>query len=484
MPVMLGAFETSLRGGDSPHVDRRLLHRGCCGSLHGHGVKKERSSVDHPKAGRSCSHDGKLFSSTLLGDADNSSDESFSGSPMRTRAVGARSQSSDCATYGGLHGGDGGGSRRSSSAVVAERLYNSPTKATTAKLRAERAVSDGRAMGRIVIGNSGGKTGSVGSLSRKSRLPAHHYYHLDHDSGHFSSDTEGHASHPNNVRSSQRVGFLPDLPASEARKRSLITGTSDDELLSMEELRARQRRERRDYVMQQRNNSPRSISNPTVGPQQQQQQQHRRAVSPSPMPKKRSLYGDRGRRSSDELYSEESSTSPPATPTPRSASGAGYNKPWSFSATLPGRRAASSGGAKRANYAFGSSVQRFSSPRAQRRPLPTPPLNKSSSDGVQNGADDIAAAQGQVSPTTGHLLGRTTSDPRAAARITGGGSSNKKSKKDSVTKAWMQFKEDVESALRKKPNQQGFYKNLSDMMHTKMEMLSDEVGVGDARMLD
>ncbi len=52
MPVMLGPFETSLRGGDSPQVDRRSLHRGCCGSLHGHGVKKERAGRDRPIAAR------------------------------------------------------------------------------------------------------------------------------------------------------------------------------------------------------------------------------------------------------------------------------------------------------------------------------------------------------------------------------------------------------------------------------------------------
>ena len=41
--------------------------------------------------------------------------------------------------------------------------------------------------------------------------------------------------------------------------------------------------------------------------------------------------------------------------------------------------------------------------------------------------------------------------------------------------SWMKFKDDVESALQKKPNQAGFYKNLADMMHNKMEML-DQVG--------
>ena len=49
MPVMLGAFETSLRGGDSPATERKAhLHKGCCGSLHGHGVKKEKSVPSGP----------------------------------------------------------------------------------------------------------------------------------------------------------------------------------------------------------------------------------------------------------------------------------------------------------------------------------------------------------------------------------------------------------------------------------------------------
>jgi hypothetical protein len=37
--------------------------------------------------------------------------------------------------------------------------------------------------------------------------------------------------------------------------------------------------------------------------------------------------------------------------------------------------------------------------------------------------------------------------------------------------SWLKFKDDVDNALQKKPNQAGFYKNLSDMMHNKMEML-------------
>ncbi len=452
MPVILGPFETSLRGGDSPHVDRKVLHRGCCGAIHGHGVKKERSSIDHPKASRSCSHDDSIVRFTLDNHNSSSSEENHNASRRSlNKNLASRSQSSDCAqsSHGLNHYNNG---RRSNSAV-ADRLYNSPTKATTAKLRAERTLSDGRNMHKIMSSNTYGRyknTGSMGSLTKRPN----HFNHLlmaDQDSGHFSSDTEGHSSHHN-----QKVGFVGDLPASEMRKRSLITGASDDELLSMEEMRARARRERRDYL-QQRQNSPRSL---VVGPQ------HRRVMSPSPMPKKR--YAERGRRSSDELYSEESSTtSPPLTPTPRSGSSRPH---WSRDyATLPNRRAVSNGSGnnkKGSNYAFGSSVQRFNNDSKTKN------LNKSSSDGVQNGADDIASALSQVygtSASASRPVSRTSSHDTRSLKS----SSSKGKSKESVQKAWMQFKEDVESALRRKPNQQGFYKNLSELMSDKMDMLNN-----------
>ena len=56
---MLGRFETSLRGGDSPSPDRKYLHRGCCGHLHGHGVPKgarpARAPVSRTASNRSVS---------------------------------------------------------------------------------------------------------------------------------------------------------------------------------------------------------------------------------------------------------------------------------------------------------------------------------------------------------------------------------------------------------------------------------------------
>ena len=56
MPVMLGAFETSLRSGSGGQdVKGPSLHKGCSGHSHGHCVKKERPSRDHLVMSRSCS---------------------------------------------------------------------------------------------------------------------------------------------------------------------------------------------------------------------------------------------------------------------------------------------------------------------------------------------------------------------------------------------------------------------------------------------
>ena len=78
------------------------------------------------------------------------------------------------------------------------------------------------------------------------------------------------------------------------------------------------------------------------------------------------------------------------------------------------------------------------------------PLHKSSSDGVQNSIQQLQ-------------LNRSSSDSRV---------SSGKRVIDSAKESWMKFKDDVDSALQKKPNQAGFYKNLADMMHNKMEMLN------------
>ena len=255
MPMNFGAFEASLRGRDSPSVDRKMLHKGCSGHLHGHGVKKERSVRDIPAVTRHAHHHDT-----------SSSDESDLHLIARKRqipaAVCARSQSSDCHLNGSAAAGNivAGHTvaKRSSSAVVAQRLYSSPTKATTAKLRAERAVSDSRKMtaemkrlsdksALLSAAASMSFAGGAGGSSSASNLARPRWSNRlmldeanDPDSGHFSSsDTEAGAG----------MHFVRSMmtPTPEDRKKNVIHGVSDDEF-SMLELRKRQRKERRDYV--------------------------------------------------------------------------------------------------------------------------------------------------------------------------------------------------------------------------------------------
>ena len=47
--------------------------------------------------------------------------------------------------------------------------------------------------------------------------------------------------------------------------------------------------------------------------------------------------------------------------------------------------------------------------------------------------------------------------------------------KNSVTKAWLQFQEDIEAALFRKPSNNGLYKNLSDMLRNRMDQLEQVI---------
>ena len=490
-----GAFEASLRGRDSPSVDRRMLHKGCSGHLHGHGVKKERSVRDIPAVSRHVHHD------------TSSSDESDLHLIARKRqipAVCARSQSSDChLNNNSIVVAGHTVAKRSSSAVVAQRLYSSPTKATTAKQRAERAVSDSRKMTAemrrltekagllsATMSAASGASSSTSNLAtgggggaRLSRW-GHRLQDEanDPDSGHFSSasDTEGAGA------GGARMHFVRSMmtPTPEERKKNVIHGVSDDEF-SMLELRKRQRKERRDYV---HGRSPKG--SPCGGPGS-------RKESPSPGPKRYHPPGDRGRRSSDELSS--TSASPPTTPTPRSASSRPSSREGFHYGTVPGRRSTSFGttpvSKKAISYAFGSSVKRFPSskrlnlelppslgPHGRHRSAPLHAVRSVNNNGYGSDAEHHSQ-QRNLS------LGRTIScDPPSRSGHGGGGGghvggsskSARERQRDVVTKAWLQFKDDVENALLKKPNHTGLYKNLTDMMHTKMEMLNDESNeVGD-----
>ena len=481
MPFNFGAFEASLRGRDSPSVDRKHLHKGCSGHLHGHGVKKERSVRDIPAVTRHAHHQDT-----------SSSDESDLHLIARKRqipAICARSQSSDCHLNSTAVAGHTV-AKRSSSAVVAQRLYSSPTKATTAKLRAERAVSDSRKMTAemkrltekagllsaslsVAAGASSSSTSNLVGGGVRSRWAGNRLQDEanDLDSGHFSSsDTEGAGA------GGARMHFVRSMmtPTPEERKKNVIHGVSDDEF-SMLELRKRQRKERRDYV---HGRSPKG--SPCGGPGS-------RKESPSPGPKGYHPRGDRGRRSSDELSS--TSASPPTTPTPRSASSRPSSREGFHYGTVPGRRSTSFGttpvSKKAVSYAFGSSVKRFPSSKRLNLELPpsllggrehklaphgrhrSAPLHAVRSANLNGYASD---AECQMQLQRNLSLGRTMSSD--APSRNGGG--NKDRQRDVVTKAWLQFKDDVENALLRKPNHTGLYKNLTDMMHTKMEMLNDE----------
>ena len=74
-----------------------------------------------------------------------------------------------------------------------------------------------------------------------------------------------------------------------------------------------------------------------------------------------------------------------------------------------------------------------------------------------------------------HSLQRTTSDSLSSlARSPASGQRGQPRSpqhKNSVTKAWLQFQADIEAALFRKPSNNGMYKNLSDMLHSRMDQL-------------
>ena len=115
-------------------------------------------------------------------------------------------------------------------------------------------------------------------------------------------------------------------------------------------------------------------------------------------------------------------------------------------------------------YAFGSSTKRFYDDKFPKN-FP-PPFLKSPSDGVQNGLKSAELA-----------LSRTYSDPKGGYYQSGVYGRQNSREKQEIAKAWLKFKEDIEAAMQKKPNS-GYYKNLADMMTTKMESLNttDQVG--------
>ena len=189
------------------------------------------------------------------------------------------------------------------------------------------------------------------------------------------------------------------------------------------EVRRQQRAERREYYQR---HSPKT------------REEGRRTVSPSPS----------ARRGSMESTGRDSSTSPPlsldmAKTLPRRTK--------STSTAAPSPPAAVTRKASVGGYAFGSSTHRFKA-----------------------GAPDARNLGSTESLSTSHSsLTRTTSDTRV-----GGGSGRKKvvTHKLSVAKAWLQFQEDIEAAMLRKPGGgHGLYKNLTHLMQDRMDQL-DQVG--------
>ena len=416
MPVLFGrdSFEANLRGQDSPRGDKRVLHKGCSGHLHGAGVKKERASrkIISPDPKNCCLDDHEQL--------DGSSSDEAEKQPRR-------SQSSDYSRLLVIPPVASKPRSTSTNSAVAERLYSSPTKAVTAKLggkyRAERTASDGAHMAAVLKAdlNGGRSTNSLPrNRSKRERKSA------EEDSGNFSSSEENNGTDIHNV---------VDLVTPSVNKQNLIHGTSDDEL-SIDELRRKQRQKRRDYL-------------------------NARRESPSPT-KRNSSPNNRGRKSSDEGASD-SSYSPPASPSMNGIFRSTSNK--SRGSACPESSGNSSKPRARSSnsqmpYAFGSSIKRFATDKALRR-FP-PPFLKQNSDGVQNGFNKMSEL----------ALSRTYSDPKYTY-----GRQNSRDKQE-IAKAWLKFKEDIEAAMQKKPNS-GYYKNLADMMTTKMESLNttaDQVG--------
>ena len=408
------SFEASLRGQDSPRGDKRVLHKGCSGHLHGAGVKKERASrkMISPDPKNCCLDDHEQL--------DGSSSDEAEKQPRR-------SQSSDYSRLLVIPPVASKPRSTSTNSAVAERLYSSPTKAVTAKLggkyRAERTASDGAHMAAVLKAdlNGGRSTNSLPrNRSKRERKSA------EEDSGNFSSSEENNGTDIHNV---------VDLVTPSVNKQNLIHGTSDDEL-SIDELRRKQRQKRRDYL-------------------------NARRESPSPT-KRNSSPNNRGRKSSDEGASD-SSYSPPASPSMNGIFRSTSNK--SRGSACPESSGNSSKPRARSSnsqmpYAFGSSIKRFATDKALRR-FP-PPFLKQNSDGVQNGFNKMSEL----------ALSRTYSDPKHTY-----GRQNSRDKQE-IAKAWLKFKEDIEAAMQKKPNS-GYYKNLADMMTTKMESLNttaDQVG--------
>ena len=620
MPQILGSFETSLRGGGSPSLERKnKLHKGCCGSLHGHGVKKEKSIRDivytGTPASRSCSLAYSVNESMFGANFENSSSEgeerSFANprgsiSPMMSNIphlkisptnssshkyqpgrgsitpdllLGSayrsthpsnhsqRSQSTDftntnAATNMMKIKGNSFAKRSASctgnedipdssnptpvNKAIAHRLYNSLTKASAGKRRAERSASDGKRIARVLASQEPRPSSSMErtSIYKSKSVPRSDF---NEDSGNFSSCNSDSDEKFDAGTTVQELVVASVTPTQEERRQSLIHGISDDDITPAEELRRKKRLERRQQQHQQ-HLSGKFTGTSSSNLSSNGNATHRRQ-SPSPRPKvriNRSNNIERGRRGSEEDDSGSTSgsdISPPSSPSPtqlntRSAS----LRPWSktnlttTTVNLTARRTKSSnvGNANsncpshKSPVGFGSSTSRFNDTKISTDTNGVSQIysGRENDFGMKNRphlADGGTGIKNYFTPTKsqhflaktnssdgyqtlpgyqknyGYSLSRTSSNEssnnsqshmkgigrnnipngrfksntlnRSNGNVNQNSVAHGKCSMQEVAEAWLRFKDDIDNAMElKKPNS-GFYKNLSDMMHTKMKML-------------
>ena len=614
---MFGAFETSLRGGDSPSIDRKnKLHKGCSGHLHGHGVKKEKSVRDVVSASRSCSLtysvDEPIYG-VNFGNSSSEEDRNWgtprnSISPMiphlkisptnsstfnphsrgsitpdlllgsayrspHSSNAARRSQSTDITNtqegFNMTRTNDNNFVKRSTSCTggnegsettpysynpivvgtnkaIADRLYNSLTRASAGKRRAERSASDGKRIARAMASQQPRPNSSMDKSSSSYKSKSLPRSDFNEDSGNFSSGNSDLDEKYNigciDGTTVQELVQASVTPTQEERRQSLINGISDDDIAHTEELRRRKRRERQHLQQQHLSgkyiSAGNDLSSNNIGT-------HRRQ-SPSPRPKVRINRGnnmERGRRGSEEDESGSSSgsdISPPSSPSPtqlntRSAS----LRPWSntnrttTTVNLTARRTKSSGIGANSNsntqrnpVGFGSRTSRFNDVKNATDSAGNflsikdtdnygmrNRVNSTTSSGIKNYLTSNKASQALAKTNSSEGYQSTSGYPKSfgfpLTRTSSNESSNSspvhfkntirntlvngrfksntinrsngnvnqpsmahgKCSMQEVAEAWLRFKDDVDNAMElKKPNS-GFYKNLSDMMHSKMKML-------------
>lgn len=493
MPLFLGSFETSLRGGDSPSMGRKdLLHKGCCGDLHGHGVKKEKNLREVVAASRFCSigsngsSEAHLFVPEGQNASSGSNQQSFkqarrtvspSGSSrlgsvtpdlLLTTSVGRPisvedqvDQQAVCKT------------RRSTSCISGKVL-----KGSTPKSRPERSEP------RIKILEASSCASSALRPKKPVTSSTVVNNHLDEDSGNFSSS--GNSDGDEKVTTT-RGGNLSRTTRSDSNMKDFVQGliyAGDDE--ADDDVNIRGDDEEGDHDDNEAEGHRRgrlgrfnggtnvSIGEPEDDPTSfigANLRHFQRSLSHEHQPQ-----GSSGRTSASSLKARAKSQGLAATSVKREAA-------------KPQQPAT--------NYAFGSRTSRFKD-EGTSSSLGPPSLNNLVFPGEhvhprvsltlparkQKLSKRDSDEDGKVRTSATHLghritLERTASDSSTRVRpalLKRAAVDDGSIRRQEVTETWMMFKRDVELTLDKKPGPyKGNYKNLSNMMLNKMGANPSEV---------